>query len=343
MPDYFPNTHRPGLFRSQAWLDAWQSAWGDDAALTRAHISQPSLALAPIYSYTHRIKKILPIQTAFPQGISTPAAASIRSEYFVLPCVEEKDMAGAALQFMQHIAQLRWQQFYLPDMLENSSDYCELAQAAAQQGWDFVVIDKNTTYGVALNAQTFATYLATRGANTRLKLFNRRKNLAELGAVVIENIWPNKEYFFTLINRFHQQRWGKPCYQGRNARFISQLLDGLASAGHHINLSLMTLAGEPISVLLDVRVNGRIYNLQSGYQESFAKNISLGTLHFGYEIEAAFNSGCVDFYDFMAGNGKNANYKAALANASAQFHSIMLVRNPIVKWLYKLQAARAQR
>jgi hypothetical protein len=89
--------------------------------------------------------------------------------------------------------------------------------------------------------------------------------------------------------------------------------------------------------VLDINVNGRVYNLQSGYLENFAKGISLGTLHFGYQIEAAFKSEKVGFYDFMAGNGKNSNYKASLANKTAQFNTVILVRNPILKMLYKIR------
>jgi Acetyltransferase (GNAT) domain len=342
--DYFPCTHRPGLFRSQAWLDAWQIAWGDHSAITRAAgsarplaFSESPLTLAAPYTYIHIIKKILPVKTGFPLGISTSAAPSIRSEYFVLPGAEAMAVDLAARNFIQQIAKCRWQQFYIPDLLDASADYSALARAAAQQGWRWVVIDKNTSYGIVAKHGSFHSYLTALGANTRLKLFNRRKNLAALGAVEINNIWPDKKYFLALINAFHQQRWGKPCYQGRNENFIGLLLDGLARAGHHINLSLMTVAGEPVSVLLDVTINGRVYNLQSGYIENFAKNIALGTLHLGYQIEAAFTCADVDFYDFMAGKGKNANYKAALANTSAQFNSIMLVRNPMLKWLYRLQ------
>src|SRR5690606_40849246 len=71
--------------------------------------------------------------------------------------------------------------------------------------------------------------------------------------------------------------------------------------------------------VFDISYQGRKYNLQTGYQENFHKSISLGTLHFGYQIEAAFRDPDVAFYDFMAGKGKNSDYKKSLANCSDEF------------------------
>ena len=334
LPDYFSLEHYPGLFRSYSWLHAWKTIWGNEPAIELCFEGNLNQS---VYSYKQNIKRIIPVVTAFPLGISTSAAPSIRSEYFFLPEKSNNDSVGAAKTYLNAIAIAKWDQFYIPDVLAESADFFALQQAASLQQWDFVIADKNTTYGIDVSNHTFPSYLASLGANTRLKLYNRRKNLDALGQLEIQNIWPDKNHFIEIINVFHERRWGKPCYQGKNAAFICLLLEGLVKEGHSVDLSVMTIDKQPISVVLDIRVNGRVYNLQSGYLEDFAKGISLGTLHFGYQIEAAFKSDQIDFYDFMAGNGKNSNYKASLANKTAQFNTVILVRNPILKMLYKIR------
>ncbi len=334
LPEYFSLAHCPGLFRSYSWLYAWKTIWGNAPEIDvciEGNLNQSA------YSYKQNIKRIIPVVTAFPLGVSTSAAPSIRSEYFLLPEKFNNDSVDAAKTYLNAIANAKWDQFYIPDVLAESADLLALKQAASLQQWGFVIADKNTTYGIDVSNHTFPAYLASLGSNTRLKFYNRRKNLAALGHLEIQNVWPNKTRFIELINSFHERRWGKPCYQGKNAAFICLLLDELVKEGHGVDLSVMTMDKQPISVVLDITVNGRVYNLQSGYVEDFAKGISLGTLHFGYQIEAAFKSEQIDFYDFMAGNGKNSNYKASLANKTAQFNTVILVRSPILKMLYKIR------
>lgn len=335
LPDYFLQKHCPSLFRSRAWLQAWKQTWGSSSKIQRISSADHSSLADSVYCYQQVLKKIIPVKTAFPLGISTSAAPSLRSEYFTL----FDNNSGQLIldDYINTISTLSWSQFYIPDVLTESAEWFGFKHATESKGWMFVVKNSAQVYGVDLGGGNFSDYVKGLGSNTRLKLFNRRKNLEALGKVDIKNIWPNKELFFSLINDFHAVRWGKPCYDGMNAKFIAQLLDELAVDGHVIDLSVMTLNEQPISVVLDISMNGRTYNLQAGYLEQFSKNISLGTLHLGYQIEKAFIADGIGFYDFMAGTGKNANYKTALANKTAEFNTLLLVRSPLVKLLYKLQ------
>ncbi|GGY82329.1 hypothetical protein GCM10011613_28870 [Cellvibrio zantedeschiae] len=275
------------------------------------------------------------MRTAFPLGVSTSIAPSIRSEYFNTAAYASSN--SLARNYVEAFLESRCDQLYLPDILQDSPEYDLWKTLSDESGFDFIVKDINPTYGVDVSCESFDVYLSGLGSNTRLKLYNRRKNLHMLGEVKVENLWPDQEYFYKLINDFHQKRWGRDCYQGRNLTFIRLLLDNLVHDGHEVNLSLMTVNKKPVSVVLDIQFNGRIYNLQSGYLEGFAKNISLGTLHLGYQLESAFSRADVDFYDFMAGKGKNADYKSALSNRKAAFNTLLLVRNPVLKILYRMQ------
>ncbi len=309
--------------------------WGDNTAIRKLSTEDNCPLSEVVYAYRQTIKKLIPVTTAFPLGISTSALPSLRSEYFSFS--DDLLKASSLKNYMNKISLLPWDQFYVPDLIAHSFEWCGFRDAAALYGWAFVIKNVENTYGVDVSGGSFADYLKGLGGGARLKLFNRRKNLQALGTVQIKNIWPNKELFFSLINQFHLSRWGRPCYQGDAAEFMSLLLDKLNAAGHRIDLSVMSLNEQPISVVLDISINGRIYNLQSGYVEQLSKNISLGTLHFGYQIEKAFLSHEIDFYDFMAGNGKNSNYKVALANKVGEFNTILLVRNPMLKLIYRLQ------
>lgn len=335
MTSFFLDKHRPGLFRSHAWLQAWLEVWGNHPEICLLE-DKPTYKLSSVlFAYRHKIKRFFPSKTAFPLGISTPAAASIRSEYFSAdsPSLARDVISG----YIQAMKVGRCDQLFLPDILQGSPEWHAVHDLSREQGLDCIIKESASTYGVDVADGDFESYLTQLGSNTRLKFYNRRKNLDSMGSVKIENIWPNQERFYELINSFHEKRWGKPCYKDRNLQFMHVLLSYLVRDAHQVDLSVMSVGGNPVSVVLDIRYNGRIYNLQSGYLEGFAKNISLGTLHYGYQIESAFASADVDFYDFMAGTGKNSNYKSALANQEAQFDSFVLVRNPLLKILYRLQ------
>jgi CelD/BcsL family acetyltransferase involved in cellulose biosynthesis len=224
---------------------------------------------------------------------------------------------------------------FIPDVLINSLEYTQLVQVAEAAGLLVLVRDTATSYAVRVRDNNFEHYLKHIGSNTRLKLHNKRKKLYALGVIEVRNLWPQVDEFIEILNGFHQQRWGKPCYQGRNLQQIMTFLHKIAENGGAPDLSVIYCDGKAISAVLDLHYRQRIYNIQSGYQEKFQDGISLGTLHLGLQIEKAFFADA-DYYDFMAGNGKHSNYKQSLATHSEDFASLMLVRSPILKFLYRI-------
>ncbi|HCS65048.1 MAG TPA: hypothetical protein DIW64_13820 [Cellvibrio sp.] len=330
MNQYFPQHHRPGLFRTSAWLSAWLTAWGTHPRLKcLSDINTQPLA-SGLCSFTDYKLRILPLKTIIPVGVATGVAPSIRGEYF---CFEDPQQLKYLLdESLNH----SWDQFYIPDLMLDSIEFDMIQDFCAQQHFSLLIRDKTTSYGVDVRSGTFADYLKNLGSNTRLKLFNRRTKLKELGALRVTNIWPDSEKFIALINQFHWKRWGEPCFLPRNTTQIINALNNLTDAGHSVDLSVLSLDDKPLSVMLDINVNGRVYNLQSGYIENFMHGVSLGTLHFGFQIEAAFNSPNVDYYDFMAGKGKHCNYKEAIANAQLEFVSVSMVKPALLKLAYRV-------
>lgn len=326
--DFFPPHHHQGLFYSSAWLEAWREAYGN----------HPAIKLHPdagLYTYPQKLKGLLPVRSATPIGATSPGIRSIRAEYLVLTDATTDMNAEQLIEKLT--SENKWNQLCLPDMPESSPELGAIQAAARYSGLQVREQERSTAFAVDLRVGGFENYLAGLGKNTRLKLFNRRKKLEEAGDVALENWWPNqREAFYELLNQFHQKRWGKPCYRGRNQTFIDKLLTRLDQAGAHIDLSVITLDGEPVSTTLDIAAQGRCYNLQAGYAEDLVKNVSLGTLHLGYQIEKAFQAK-YDHYDFMAGEGKNTQYKASLANCQADLITLLLVRHPLLKLAYRFQ------
>ncbi len=330
MTDFFPSSNYPGIFSTREWIEAWQSAWGNSEEINPVlPVINSESPRQSLYVYNQKKYMLLSFATLFPAGISTTNSRSLRSEYFTLNGI-------TADQFIDVVNDYAWDQFFLPDVLASSQEYLQLTKAATDVGLMVSVRDTSGSYAVRLSGNSFESYLKSIGANTRLKLYNKRKKLYQLGSISTSNLWPQVDEFMAILNKFHIERWGKPCFEGRNLQQITHFLQKISLVGGVPDLSVIYCDGQPISVVLDLYYRQRIYNIQSGYIEKFKDGISLGTLHLGMQIEKAFSSDAY-FYDFMAGSGKNSNYKKSLATDTENFVSLMLVRNPLLKCLYRVK------
>lgn len=347
MESSFLPVQRPGLFRSRSWLAAWVKAWADHPQIdfpdkhSVVDINMAELRQLELESWVFSVNEpLLPffsVLSAYPFGVSSRLAGSIRSEYFQF-AIDPLSNALVDADYFDRALALKWDRLIFPDVLVGSRDYQAIAAAAELKKLSLMEGAYENTYGVNLKCSAFADYVKKLGKNTRLKLFNSRKKLEQHGAVSIENIWPDRVSFFKLLNDFHALRWGKPCYRERNQVFIHTLLDELAGTDAKVDFSVMSVNAVPVSVVFDICIHGRVYNLQAGYAEDFAKGIALGTLHLGYQLEAAFVDEQADYYDFMAGRGKKSDYKKSLSNSRAEFVTLTLVRNPLLHYGYKLKS-----
>lgn len=323
--NFFQQPNYRTLFQTQAWQDAWQSTWGAELDANK-QLSRD--AAGHYYRWCDHLKGVLPVNTIVPHGCSSSALRSVRSEYW-RPAENVGQQLNDLLSSNTH-------QVLLPDVVLNAPVYHEVLERVRPFKQHVIVRNRSIAYSVNTAQSSFADYLKTLGSNTRLKFYNRRKRLGEKGIITLTNLWPDVDKFLSLINEFHSKRWGKPCFKGLNQEFIKALLPALEAEGHQIVLSALMVDDRPVSLLLDIQVDARIYNLQSGYLEDFQKGVSLGTLHFGYRIEEAFNDSTVDAYDFMAGEGKNTNYKEKLANQNCELGDLLVVKPYWLLWLYRL-------
>lgn len=310
------------LFQTEAWQEAWLATWGDYAM---KHGRSPTNFSAGTYRVTQHIKKILPVTTTVPLGNPATGIESIRREYG----------QWAPVQIQQFVNDTK-SQLLLSDVIIGSETDLAITRCAADNDLLMVRKNSNRAYSVNVSAGDYAAYLQSRGSNTRLKLYDRRKRLAECGDIEFINLWPDLDQFIDKLNVFHRARWHKSSYSQLNRRFLEQLMQGLHRDGHGVDLSVMRVNGQDVSLLHDIEVNGTVHNLQAGYIEDFVKGVSLGTLHLGYQLEQAFSQGHIERYDFMAGEGKNFDYKAALATQYCEIADFYLIKPTWLKALYQL-------
>lgn len=307
-------------FQTKAWRNAWLTAWG-----SKPHSIDHT---SDIYRTPFKVKGLLTLSADQVVGSGSQALRSVRREYF-RPRQSADSFLHAAFDSTKH-------QLIMSDVVQNSHFYRAVKEFGHQH--QIKILEKNPSVAYSLDTASlsFSDYLNQLSSNTRAKLCNRRQRLARHGTITLTRA-DEHQSFIDVLNRFHQKRWGKPCFQGRNRVFISELIAQLPEEGADVQCNELRVNGDVESVLLDIRLGNRVYNFQSGYSEDRFKGLSLGTLHLGYQIETAFNEATVTTYDFMAGSGRSTNYKAKLANQSVNLCDMVLVKSRILSSLLKVQ------
>lgn len=182
----------------------------------------------------------------------------------------------------------------------------------------------------------FDDYVVSLGRMTRLKAFNRRMYLHErykdMTFSVIDVTADSIDVFFNHLNSFHLLRWGKPCFDSRAVQFHSRLL--LGPLGKGAILSYLIVDGGIVSASYNLKQEGVVYNIQSGYLEEFDKKVSLGTLHMGWLLEQAFADGKVFYFDFLAGFGRSEDYKKHYRGEVINFLTLQYFSNCFFGFLF---------
>lgn len=321
----------PSVFRSAAWVQAWIDTWGNHPAIQLIDLGGRSNSLETVYITRQRLKKIIPVNTLSLAGVGCGPISTPRAEYNNINDLVR--LAGSVEALFLSIKSLAWQQFVLPDILQGSYIEQQIERLSQQSHLTLQVEKKEPAYAVQI--ESFDDYLQHLGPNTRLTYFNRRKNLASYGAIeFVDYDYPNMEKAFTLLNKFHMQRWGSPCYSVESQKFMKNFAERLSAQEGRCILQAMAIDGEVVSILFDVQWKNTRYNFQSGYAENKYPKIALGAIHMGYGIQQAIENHQV--YDFMAGTGKHTNYKERIATRIQTLSSYSLERS-YIKSLRRLQ------
>lgn len=313
-------------FQSEAWAQAWLDTWGNDPRIRLIDLGGRKHPLEQVYITTVYLKKILPIGALCLPGNGAGALSTPRAEYNNIDTLIR--MAGDVGTLAKTLRPLKWQQMRITDV-EQVKAHQDINELASGMSTRVYLYSQEDSYSI--KPVPFQHWVDHLGANTRLAYYNRRQRLAQYGEIgFVDYTWQEFPIFFELLNSFHLARWGCPCYSSDSQRFLQNFCERLIAEGGNPILQAMTVNGKIVSVVFDIVWRSRRYNLQSGYYENHFPKIALGALHFGYAIEASLEQGCA--YDFMAGLGKNSNYKERIANHKSKMTSFFLEKNK-VSWL----------
>lgn len=318
------NSPAQSLFRSNAWVSAWLETWGRDPRIQVIDVGGRGAPLEMMYLLKHRIKNVVPVKSLLVAGCGFANFDPPRAEYNNLDSLIA--CAGGLAPLINELKKLSWNQWCVTDFCV--SDISELLVASAS----LYPVKLWSDVAYRINTMDLREYKQRLSASTRSKYFNKRSKLSEYGVVEISNA-ESPQLFFYWLNQFHSMRWGRPCYSPISMDFFNRFIERIKLEGGTPILQMLSIDGEIVSVLFDVIFQGVRYNLQSGYNEKRFGHLALGSLHFGYAIEDALNKG--NSYDFLAGMGKNANYKEKIATA-AQSMDTYCFSQGWLKQLYRI-------
>ncbi|MBD3640953.1 MAG: GNAT family N-acetyltransferase [Marinobacter sp.] len=314
------------VFLTRAWQDAWWKHWGSTPGF---ELVSEGRGCSGLYLDRYKYKGVLPVTCLQFVGTNYRRLSTPRTEYNCLPPATPDALFSAD-----------WSEAVLSDMPEDLPAVRALLDLAEERQCLVRRVGGDVAYSIETNG-LFSDYLARLGSGTRLRLYNRRSVLEQVGSVAIGNWWPDKLVsFFELLNGFHRERWGQPCFNATSLSFHQEFLRNIVHEGGRPELSVLCISGRPVSVLYNVLYRNVAYNLQAGFVENYHKKLALGTLHLGYGIEAAFENSEVEAFDLLAGGGKNEAYKAKLATDRTPLVSLMLVRSRLFKLLYRIKDSR---
>ena len=325
------------LFMSWEWLYTWWDIFSDPKSMelklfVAINENGDVVGIAPLYLSTVISKRFVKTRRLQFLGNCWRGNVTMRTELqdFIVnkSCAEQ--VISSFYQFMNSLPD--WDELILSDLDMKSDTYNVLINEKPINNAYYRYAETYDSFYLNI-VKSFDEFCQSLGTNTRLKLLNRRKVLDTLGEVkFIECVENNIEDSFSKLNELHIKRWGTPVFKDKRLDFnltVAQLM----AKKDMLRFSLITLDDKPISIQYNYLINKHEYNIQAGFEEEFHKKISLGYLHFGYEIESAFENN-IEVYDFLAGEGKNTQYKERLTSSTIKIVCMQVVRKKSVKILY---------
>lgn len=324
------------LFMSWPWLLSWWRTWGRPLGL--------ELALLGHFDRELRLDALAPMQLCtiggcFPRqrqvlqllGGAWGKAPTVRTEYG--SWLANSDVALQRFAALwQGLERLRFTEWALCDVRQGSQFHHFIG--SLYNRWPQRCFNSEPAY--TITTRCFADFVAGLGDNSRFNLLNRRRQLFSGGAAVLRALVPaDFPDFLAQLNTFHRQRWGKDCFERLACDFHCQLQQRLPPGA--LDISTITVDGQEVSLLYNIRMGGAAYNIQQGYDERQSRKYSLGTIHLGLAIEQYCSDAQVARFRLLAGRGKRANYKERLAFIEDQLIGIQLFRSRYWYWRYRLR------
>ncbi len=325
------------LFLSWEWQSSWWHFFSDEKMKLRLYVATTSdgqlVGIAPLYSTKLSLKNVIKTTRLQLIGHFWRGKSTMPGELLSL-IIDSSNSKNIIQAICTHIHSLKyWDELVIPFLNNQSETYQLLSDENLLPGCYLRHAEQYKSYYLNIKGQ-FQDYTKNLGKNTRLKLLNRRKNLQQIGEVTYKRMLAgNIDEQFALLNQLHKKRWGKTIFENKRLEF-NKTVANLMAEKNNLNFSVIALNDQPISIQYNYVINQHNYNIQAGFEENLHNKISLGYLHFGYEIEASFTEHYTA-YDFLSGEGKNTQYKERLTNDYLQMVDLQIIRKPLLKILYK--------
>ena len=325
------------LFLSWEWQYTWWEVFSRSENMQlkiyAAYKQDTLVGIAPLYLTKAQSKKFIFTNRLQFIGNIWRGKATMRTE--LLDFVTDKNLAEESNKaLISYISsQKDWNEIILTDLKTTSITYRIIQDKKTLCKCFYRVAENFESYYV--NTKTdFDSYVKSLGKNTRLRIYNRRKVLKETGSLKFsrsENSNIDKQ--FNLLNQFHIDRWKKPVFENDRLNFNKKVANLMAEKGA-LNFSTIYIDEKPISLQYNYILKNHEYNIQAGIVENYHKKLALGYLHFGYEIQHACENG-IHTYDFLAGGGKNEDYKSRLTGNAIKLVDLQVIRSKPIALIYK--------
>jgi len=325
------------LFLSWHWMHSWWKVFGkkdnDELFILGVYTDNNQLiAIAPFYKSKRQIYKYY--STTVLQFIGTRLKGSFGFRTENLEFIQRNNCNHNAIEFIFNYIQknVKIDELWLHDLVKGSETQKQLSLNCTKYSINKRVQSHEQAYGIDTTG-SFDKYISQLGKNTRLKFYNRRKVLEEMGNVTVAEV--NKNNYLealSILSKYHFTRWGHDISYKKHGVFIDRLISNNSSIS--VCGIFVKLNDETIGCALDFKVENTTYNIQSGFKDNIHKKIAMGSLTLGYLIEQYFNDPKIIYYDFLAGAGKNSNYKESISSPGVKVSTEQLILSKKVKFLY---------
>lgn len=317
------------LFMSFEWVSRW---WRHHAAPLAAELQVLGVysrdgtlrALVPLYAHRGVHRGGIPVRRLELLGSAWRDSGAVFSEYLDLIAERGAEEAVCAA-VADHLARETWDELLLCNLRDGSIaerlagrlDMAYLRPPERMTGWTIALPD------------SFDTYVAGLASNTRRKVVHQRDKLSATLHLVEDA--DARLAAFRRLEQWVANRWGGAPAAPRT-RFHAELVE---QADPSVRLTELRAGDQCVSVMLNLRVAGTEYYLQSGFDTGIARGVSPGYLHLGYAIEDACRDGMRRF-DFLAGPGLNRDYKRDFSATASNLRTLQIVRRRSLRVLFAL-------
>ena len=331
-------TDADALFLSWQWLTRWWTLYGDrlglSADIMAFYRDTELVGVAPLYVRDVRRASIVRTRSVQIIGHAWRDAVPLISEYLDVVAVPDAQRAVRDACMREVLQQRRWGEFVV-GLTAAGADWRDTFLRHAPPRHHYVrELDRGVSYQANL-AQGFAAYLQELGQSTRRSVWNLRRRLVqESGAVQFEPWGRKRSTAASMISIACTSCAGSGRRSPASVWSFTRVLPAHLAAHGEFAFTRLRVAGNVVSVLYDIRKGARQYNIKMGFDPALNNRLSLGLIHFGYAMEAAAERG-ITVYDFLAGAGRNYDFKPNLAQGRRELSCVQMLRGSIMPLLYR--------